>query len=261
MKPRSLIFLLVAAAVSVAWAHAGTITTRTIAYEHEGATLSGYLAYDEAIQGQRPAVLVVHEWWGLNDYARMRADKLARLGYVAFSVDMYGEGKVTDHPEQAGQWAREVTQNMPFWRQRALAGLAVLRQQPQADPNRIAAIGYCFGGGTVQQLAYSGADIKGVVSFHGSLQLPPEDAGRLTKAKILMAHGGDDSFMTAEQVQAYLTAMAQSGLDYQFIIYSGAQHGFTNPDAGQYGVPALGYHPVADKRSWQHMQLFFEELF
>jgi dienelactone hydrolase len=261
MRARFYIYLLAAAVLSAAWAHADTLKTQTITYDHDGTTLSGYLAYDDAVKGKRPAVLVVHEWWGLNDYARMRAEKLARLGYVAFAVDMYGQGKVTTHPEEAGQWAKQVTENMAFWQQRALAGLAVLRQQPQTDPNRMAAIGYCFGGGTVQQLAYSGADIRGVVSFHGSLQLPPADAGEQTKARILMAHGGDDAFMTPEQVQGYLTAMAQSGLDYQFIVYSGAKHGFTNPDAGQYPVPALDYHPVADKRSWDHMQLFFRELF
>jgi dienelactone hydrolase len=247
--------------ISAVPARTDTLKTQTVTYEHEGTPLTGYLAYDGAIEGKRPAILVVHEWWGLNDYARMRAEALARSGYVAFAVDMYGAGKVTRHPEQAGQWAKTVTQNSSFWQQRARAGLEVLKQQPQTDPERMGAIGYCFGGGTVQQLAYSGADLKGVVSFHGSLQAPPSNGLEKIKAEILMAHGGDDTFMTPEQIQSYLSAMARSGLNYQFIIYSGAKHGFTNPDAEEYGLPALGYSRRADTRSWNHMKLFFEELF
>jgi dienelactone hydrolase len=138
------------------------VVGRAVAYEQGGVQLEGYLAYDDAVTGKRPGVIVVHEWWGLNEYARGRADQLARLGYVAFAVDMYGKGRVTKHPEQAGAWAKEVNSNIQAWRQRALAGLEVLRKEPMTDPERIAAIGYCFGGATVQQLAYSGADIRGI---------------------------------------------------------------------------------------------------
>ncbi len=237
------------------------IQTQTITYKDGETPLSGYLAYDNAVQGQRPAVLVVHEWWGLNDYARRRAEMLAGLGYVALAVDMYGQGKTTEHPEQAGQWAKQITQNMAAWRSRAAAGLAALKQQPQTDPKRIAAIGYCFGGGTAQQLAYSGADLKGVVSFHGSLQNPPADAARQTKARFLICHGGADPMTPPEQLQTYLSAMEASGLDYQMVIYGGAKHAFTNPNADQHQMAALGYNAGADKRSWDHMRRFFNALF
>lgn len=237
------------------------LKTQTIAYEQDGTSLSGYLVYDDSIGGRRPGVLVVHEWWGLNDYVRRRAEKLAALGFVAFAVDMYGRGRHTQHPQQAGEWAKEISSNKTLWRKRAQAGLAVLRKQPQTDPARLAAIGYCFGGATVQQLAYSGADIKGIVSFHGSLQEPPVDAGRMTEAKLLILHGARDSFATPGQVQSYLAAMARSGLDYQVIIYGGAKHGFTNPGAGEHGLSALAYNAAADRRSWAHMQLFFDEIF
>jgi dienelactone hydrolase len=262
MKTRFHLYILVLAAILLGAAPAqAKLATKTIAYEDSGTALSGYLAYDDAIQGQRPAILVVHEWWGLNDYARRRAEQLAGMGYVAFAVDMYGKDKVTDHPKQAGEWAKEITQNKALWQQRALAGLAVLKTQAQTDPGRMAAIGYCFGGGTVQQLAFSGADIKGVVSFHGSLQEPPADVAKQTSAKILICHGGADSFVKPEQFQAYLTAMAASGLDYQVVVYGGALHGFTNPDAGKYNIPALAYSPSADQRSWEHMKQFLDGLF
>ncbi|RJQ70188.1 MAG: dienelactone hydrolase family protein [Desulfobacteraceae bacterium] len=237
------------------------LKTQTINYEQDGTSMTGYLAYDDAVSGKRPAVLVVHEWWGLNDYIRRRAEQLAGLGYVAFAVDMYGQGKQTRHPQQAGEWSKEITQNKELWRKRASAGLEVLKKQSQTDPERVAAIGYCFGGGTVQQLAYSGADIKGIASFHGSLQEPPADAARQAKAKFLILHGAADSFAKPEQVQSYQASMAQSGLDYQVIVYGGAKHGFTNPQAGEHGIPALAYDGDADRRSWAHMRLFFDELF
>lgn len=237
------------------------LKTRTIAYEQGGKTLSGYLAYDDAVSGKRPAVLVVHEWWGLNDYVRGRAEQLAGLGYVAFAADMYGKGEHTRHPQQAREWSTEITRNKKAWRERALAGLTVLKQQPQTDPQRIAAIGYCFGGGTVQLLAYSGADIKGIVSFHGSLQEPPADAARHTKTSLLICHGAEDSFAPPAKLQSYLSAMARSGLDYQVVIYGGAKHGFTNPNAGEFGMPQLAYNAKADRRSWAQMQMFFKEIF
>ena len=260
MKQRVWIFVLLIALLMTAAAQA-KVVTRQIAYTHDNVALEGMLAYDDETQARRPAILVVHEWWGLNDYVRHRAEKLAAMGYVAFAADMYGKGKVTNHPKQAGEWSKMVTANTAFWQQRALAGLKVLMKQPQTDPQRIAAIGYCFGGGTVQQLVYAGAPVKGVVSFHGALQMPPAGVGGKTQAKILMCHGGADPFAKPEQVQAYLGAMEQSGLDYQFIIYGGAKHGFTNPGADAYNIPALGYNANADRRSWKLMQDFFAEIF
>jgi dienelactone hydrolase len=251
--------LLLALFISTAPAHAAVVT-QNIDYQYEGTKLQGFMAYDDAITGSRPGILVVHEWWGLNDYVRDRAKQLAAMGYVAFALDMYGKHQVTEHPRQAGEWSKAVTANIETWRGRALAGLAVLRAEKRTDPHRIAAIGYCFGGATVQQLAYAGADIKGVVSFHGSLILPPSDAGSV-RAKILIAHGAADPLTKPEQLQAYLKAMNATALDWQMIIFGGAKHAFTNPKADSFGISALGYSQRADRRSWQVMKLFFNEIF
>jgi dienelactone hydrolase len=239
----------------------GAVVTKTISYRQNGADLQGYLAFDNLVKGKRPGVLIVHEWWGLNDYVRQRAEQLASLGYVAFALDMYGKNKVTVHPEQAKEFMKQVTENVNAWQQRALAGLDVLRNQPNTDPNRIAAIGYCFGGSTVQQLAYSGANIKGIVSFHGSLLLPPASAAKQIKAKFLICHGAADPFTKPEMIPAYISAMNASGIDWQMVIYGHAKHGFTNPGADKYGMPQVSYNRRADLRSWQNMKQFFNEIF
>jgi dienelactone hydrolase len=239
----------------------GEVVTKSVSYQHENLQLEGYLAYDDSIQGKRPGILVVHEWWGLTDYVRGRAAQLASMGYVAFALDMYGEKKVTQHPEQAGEWVKEVTSNVARWQQRAIAGLEVLKKDPRTDTRRIAAIGYCFGGATVQQLAYSGAEVRGIVSFHGPLQLPLENQAERVKARILICHGGADPFIKREAIQSYLDTMEESGLDWQMIVYSGAKHAFTNPEADKAGMDAMGYSRSADQRSWGHMTMFFEEIF
>ena len=237
------------------------VQSKPIEYTDGEVKLVGYLTWDDSIKGKRPGVLVVHEWWGLNDYAKKRATQLASLGYVAFALDMYGQGKITKHPDQASAWMKETTANVNAWQARAMAGLKVLQAQELVDPHRIAAIGYCFGGATVTQLAYSGAAIQGVVSFHGMLPLPhPKQVSR-TKAKLLLAHGNADPFLTEEHIKKFRTALDDAGLDWQMIIYSGARHSFTNPDADKFGMDALKYNKEADLRSWQHMQLFFDGLF
>jgi len=237
------------------------IITKTISYQHADINLEGFLAYDDSLKGKRPAVLVVHEWWGLNDYARSRAEQLAGMGYVAFALDMYGKGKVTQHPSQAGEWMKQVRSNVYQWQQRALAGLEVLKKDPRTDLNRIAAIGYCFGGATVQQLAYGGADLRGVVSFHGSLMLPMSEQIQKVKAKIVICHGAADPFTKRGEIEEYLSAMEKTALDYQMKIYGGAKHSFTNPGADKVGMDALGYSKSADLRSWEDMKVFFEEIF
>jgi dienelactone hydrolase len=241
-------------------AHA-KIVTQAVPYHHESVTLEGYLAYDDSIKGKQPGVLVVHEWWGLNDYARKRAEQLAGMGYVAFALDMYGKGKVTTHPQEAGEWSNQIAGNVELWGQRALAGLKVLEKDSRVDPNRIAAIGYCFGGATVQQLAFLGAPLKGVVSFHGSPLAPTEEQAKKVKAKILICHGAADPMVTPEAIQKYVAAMEKSGLDWQMIIFGGAKHSFTNPDADKMGMDALKYSKSADKRSWTYMKDFFKEIF
>ncbi len=237
------------------------VHSKTITYHDGAAELQGYLAWDDAFSGKRPGVMVVHEWWGLNDYARKRADMLARLGYVAFAADMYGAHKVTQHPDEAGAWMKQITANIDNWQRRALLGLDILRGQDSVDPTRLAAIGYCFGGATVMEMAYSGADLKGVVSFHGSLPVAtPEQAAKI-KAKIMVAHGQDDSFESPEQIAQFKGALDKAGADWFMVIYGGARHSFTNPDAAKFGIPNLQYNKEADTRSWAQMELFLNEIF
>jgi dienelactone hydrolase len=241
-----------------AWAE---VQTKAIEYKDGDVSLRGYLAWDDSIQGPRPGVMVVHEWWGLNDYARKRAEQLAGMGYAAFAVDMYGDDKVTEHGKQAQEWMQQITANMEAWRRRALLALDLLRKQEQVNPQKVAAIGYCFGGATVMQMAYSGADLAGVVSFHGSLPpATPEDLGRI-KARILVEHGAADGFVPAERIAKFQEALSQAGADWRMVINGGAKHSFTNPGADAYGIDGLAYNAEADRRSWQDMQDFFAEIF
>ncbi len=252
---------IVAIAVLTAGIAHATLVTQTVAYTHGDVQLQGFLAYDDAVSGKMPGVLVVHEWWGLNDYARGRAEALAQMGYVAFALDMYGQGKSTEHPETAAAWMKTVNSNMEQWQQRAMAGLEVLKNQPQVDTDRMAAIGYCFGGATVQVMAYGGADLDGVVSFHGSLIAPTAEQAERTTAKVLIGHGAQDPMNDPASLEAYVEAMNTTSIDWQLIVYGNTRHSFTNPDADKRGMDALAYSPSADRRSWQHMSLFFDELF
>ena len=224
-------------------------------------SFEGFLAWDDSGAGKRPGILVVHEWWGLNDYARSRAKQLAAMGYVAFAVDMYGKGKITTHPDQASKWAKLTTSNVKDWVERAQEGLRLLQAHPRVDPSRLAAIGYCFGGATVMQLVYSGAPVKGVVSFHGSMPLPQDSQPVHNSAKVLIAHGDADPFLTSDHILQFKNALDEARIDWQMTLYGGAQHSFTNPAANQYSVKGVQYHEQADQRSWMHMQQFFHELF
>lgn len=241
------------------------IVATDVDYKSGGVTLKGYLVYDDSIEAKRPGVLVVHEWWGLNDYARKRAEMLAELGYTAFAVDMYGDGKTAEHSDDAGGFASQVSQNMnTLGRERFSAALEVLKSHPLVDPQKIAAIGYCFGGGTVLHMARYGVDLKGVVSFHGSLRTEtPAQAGAV-KANILVCHGADDKFISPEDIQAFRDEMNQAGADYQFISYEGATHGFTNPGADEiakkFDLP-IAYNAKADQQSWEEMKQFFNKIF
>jgi dienelactone hydrolase len=237
------------------------IQTQIVDYTHDGQQLRGYLAWDNSVEGQRPGVLVVHEWWGLNDYARRRAEELAGLGYIAFAPDMYGEGKTTEHPEEAGQWAGQVRENVEEWRGRGIAGLNVLREHKLVDGDRIAAIGYCFGGATVLQLAYAGEPLRGVVTFHGALPIPSESEAESIRARILICHGAADSFIPEATAQELRDILGRSNVDWQMIYYGGAKHSFTNPGADEKNVEGLAYDRQADESSWQHMQIFFNQIF
>jgi dienelactone hydrolase len=237
------------------------VVNEEVDYRHDQVTLKGFLAYDDSITGKRPGVLVVHEWWGLNDYAKMRAKQLAGLGYVALAADMYGGGDTTRDPKVAAKLSDPFKNDKTLMRQRAAAALQIVSKNKFVDPSRMAAIGFCFGGTTVIELAYSGADLAGVVSFHGSLPLPkPEDTKNI-KAKILVLHGADDPHVTEEDIKAFQQAMRQAGADWEMNFYGKAVHAFSNPDADKAGIPGVAYNPEAAYRSWENMKMFFEEIF
>jgi dienelactone hydrolase len=227
-----------------------------VSYQAGDTTLKGYIAYNTALEGRRPGVLVVHEWWGHNDYARERAERLAALGYTALAVDMYGDGKTAEHPDDAGKFAGAVRQNLPLMKERFEAAREFLNHHPTVDPELNAAIGYCFGGGVVLEMARHGLDLDAVVSFHGSLGGGSAVAAERVKARILVANGADDPFVSAEQIAAFKAEMDAAGADYTFINYPGARHSFTNPAADRFGerfgLP-LAYDAAADADSWQAM--------
>jgi dienelactone hydrolase len=240
------------------------IQGKQVEYSADGVTLKGYIAYDDRATGKRPGVLVVHEWWGHNEHARKRAEMLAELGYVALAVDMYGDGKQADHPEDAGKFAGEVMGNMPAMKARFMAALDFLRKHESVDPTRIGAIGFCFGGGVVLGMAREGMDLKGVVSFHGSIATETPAAKGKVKAKILVCNGADDKFVSAEAIKDFKKEMRTAGADFTFIDYPDAVHAFTNPAATGLGKKfgmAIAYNEKADKKSWEDMRRFFERVF
>jgi dienelactone hydrolase len=245
-----------------------SIVTRDVDYEVGGVKLRGFLAYDDALAkgGKLPGVVIVHEWWGLSDYEKGRAKQLAALGYVGFAADMYGTGVLAKDPTEAGKLAGAL-RGKPLLVERAQAALDQLLGTGLVDPARVAAMGYCFGGSTVQALAYSGAPLAGIVSFHGGLANPTPDDVAKNKAKILICHGALDPSMKQEQIDSYLKAMNDSKIDYKFSEYAGALHAFSNPEADRKveQFPSMkgfiGYSPSADRRSWEDMQSFFSEIF
>jgi len=239
------------------------IVTRPVAYEQGGVKLEGYLAYDDGTKTPRPGVLVVPEWWGLNDYAKGRARQLAALGYVAFAVDMYGAGVVTTDANKAKELSGQFY-GKPLMAERAQAALDQLLATQLVDPRRVAAIGYCFGGATCQVLAYSGAPLVGIVSFHGSLVPASPEAAAKNRARFLICHGGADAFTAPEALAAFRKSLEDGKIDYEIAIYAGASHSFTNPEADALGAAnklPISYNEPADRRSWALMQQFFHEIF
>jgi dienelactone hydrolase len=236
------------------------VKTEVVTYKEGDTTLEGFVAYDDALKGPRPGIVVVHQWMGLGDYEKKRARMLAELGYVAFCADIYGQGVRASNPGDAGKLAGKYKNDRALLRKRVQAALTQLRTLPQVQSGKVAAIGYCFGGTTVLELARSGADLSGVVSFHGGLGSPtPEDAKNI-KARVLALHGADDPFVPAPEVADFQKEMRDAGVDWQFVSYGGAVHSFT--DAGATGVMAgAKYNAKADARSWEAMKTFFGELF
>ena len=236
------------------------IHTETIEYKQGDAVLEGYLAYDSSIKGPRPGVLIVHQWKGLTDYEKKRAEMLARLGYTAFALDIYGKGIRPKSNQEAGAQAGKYKSNRDLLRARVQAGLAVLQRHELTDPRRVAAIGYCFGGTTVIELARSGADIAGVVSFHGGLDSPHPEDGKNIKCKVLALQGADDPFVPAKDLAAFEDEMRQAKVDWQLVKYGGAVHSYTEKEAGNNPQAGAAYNEKADRRSWEAMKEFFGEI-
>jgi len=237
------------------------IQTKTVEYKQGDTTLEGFVVWDDAIKGQRPGVLVVHQWMGLTDYEKKRAEMLAHLGYIAFCADVYGKGIRPKSPQEAGALAGKYKSDRSLLRARVNAGLDALRQQPLADAKRIAAIGYCFGGTAVLELARSGAELNGVVSFHGGLDAPNPDDGKNIKCKVLVLHGADDPFSSSQDIAALENELRKGGVDWQLVKFGGAVHAFTQWNAGNDNSKGAAYNERADKRSWEYMKLFFAEIF
>ncbi len=269
-----LVALVMAGVASTAWGNTlpgkssavgivphAALKTRTVEYSDGEQALEGYLAYDEAKPGKRPAVLIVHDWKGVGPYVKQRADQLAKLGYLAFAVDIYGKGVRPQTAEAAGALAGTYKQDRALFRSRLLSGYRAMLASPQADATRTAAIGYCFGGTGVLELARSGADLNGVVSFHGGLDSPAPEDGKNIKAKVLILHGAEDPFVPAKDVDAFLAEMRAAKVDWQMISYGGAVHSFTNPEVGNDASTGAAYNASADRRSWGAMRQFFGELF
>jgi dienelactone hydrolase len=258
MKAISLTLLILASVMTVQ----GKLVTKTVSYEQNGTKLEGYLAYNDSItdKGKVPGVVVFPEWWGLNDYVKGRAEQLASLGFVAFAADMYGGGQTTTEPAKAKELSSQFY-GKPLMAERAQAALDQLLKTGLVDEKKVAAIGFCFGGSASLALAYSGAPLSGVVTFHGGLIPAPAGAAEKTKAKFLILHGALDPLVNKEAVDKFLKSMNDGKLDFQFIEYSGALHAFSNPNADKAHVEGLAYNAEAATRSWNQMKIFFGEIF
>jgi len=257
MKP----LLSLAAMLLVTGSAAAAIQTKSIEYKVGDTVLEGTLAWDDAQTGKRPGVIVIHEWWGNVDYPRKRAQQLAQLGYVAFAADTYGKGKTTNDPKQAGAWAKEVSGNPALLAERFSAAMEVLKSDPNVDPTRIAAIGYCYGGSVVLEMARAGTELRGVVCFHGGLVPQHPEKSRAIKAKVLVCNGADDEWVTVQEIEGLKQEMAAARADCRVINYPGAEHAFTNPAADSHKLDNVKYNADADKKSWEDMKAFLAEVF
>ena len=227
--------------------------TREVSYAQNGTTLKGLMAWDANATGKRPGVLVVHEWWGHDEHARNQARRAAEAGYVALAVDMYGDGKQAAHPDDAMKFMTEATKDPAVVAARFNAARDVLMKDANVDPDRIAAIGYCFGGAVVLGMARNGADLDAVVSFHGALETPAPAKPGAVKARVLVLHGEDDPMVTPAHVDAFRKEMTAANANFRVVTYPGAKHAFTNPKAESHGMAALAYNEEADRKSWKEM--------
>ena len=240
------------------------IETKVVKYKGDAIEMKGFHAFDSSIKGPRPAILVVHEWWGQNDYARRRAKMLAKLGYNAFAIDMYGDGKTAGHPKEAGKFSSMVFKNLEGAKARFQAAYNYISKDPLTAKGKIAAIGYCFGGGVVLHMARMGMDLDGVVSFHGSLASKIKPKPGTVKAKVLVLHGASDKFIKDEDIKTFKQDMKTAKVKYEFVSYPEALHSFTSKDADalakKFNLP-IGYQEKEDKQSWRKMQSIFKQIF
>lgn len=256
--------MLAAALLFAGFPAQGVMRGEEVTYTANGTVMKGYIAYDDALKGRRPGILVVHEWWGSDEYARIRARMLAELGYTALALNMYGGGRQAHHPDKAGKFAGEVKKNLPVAKARFEAAMNYLKQRDSVDATNIAALGYCFGGSIVLEMARLGEDLKGVASFHGGLatEQPAHPGG--VKAKIISFTGTDDPMIPPEQVAAFKQEMERAGVDYKVVTFPGVKHSFTNPAADEhgrrFGLP-LAYDAAADKASWGETRDFLAGIF
>ena len=257
MMMAAVAFLLLAAAGSAQ----GAVKTRKVDYKQGGTPLQGTFAWDDSIKGKRPGILIIHEWWGHNEHARKQAERFAREGYAAFALDMYGKGKVAKHPDDAKKFMAEATKDPQVLMARFNAALEQLKKQPQVDPEKVAAAGYCFGGAVALNMARSGADLDAVVTFHAALDPGvPAQKGQL-KPRILVLTGADDPMIPPEKVDAFKKEMSEAGAQAEVVSYPGAKHSFTNPEASKAGMEALAYDAEADKKSWEAAMKHLQEVF
>jgi dienelactone hydrolase len=242
--------LLAVSMLAIATTAFAEIKTRQVDYSQGGTVLQGFVAWDDAVTGKRPGVLVVHEWWGHNEHARTQATRLAKAGYVGFALDMYGKGKLAKHPQDAQAFMSEVTGNAATMQARFEAALAELKKDPHVDPARIGAVGYCFGGAVVLGMARAGADLKAIGAFHAPVATTTPAQKGAVKARILVQEGEADPMIPAQQIAEFKKEMDAAGVTYKVVTYPGAKHGFTNPEAGTFGMDALAYDKDADEKSW-----------
>jgi dienelactone hydrolase len=248
----------IGAALMAAGSTPAAVKTETVEYEYGGTKMRGFVAFDDANTEKKPGVLVVHEWWGLNGYAKARCKQLAELGYVAFAADMYGDGKVVKTQDEARELAMGVRKDAGVWRGRAAAALKALAGRADVDPSKLAATGYCFGGSTALQLAYSGADLKAVVTFHAALPTPTEAEAKAIKPRIAVYNGAADEFVTEKSIAAFRAALDKAGVKYEFVSFPGVVHSFTAPEADKVGNAMMKYDKAADEKSWAGMKELFK---
>ncbi len=256
----ALIFVVALASCWFAADARAEIMTKTITYKDGDVTLKGMMAWDSAKSGKRPGVLVICEWWGLNDANKNRARRMAAAGYVAFAPDMYGDGRATNDRKNAKKWMKLVVGNIEVWKRRAQLGLDVLKADPNVASGKLAAMGSSFGGATALQMAYAGQDIKAAISIASSLPPAPESVTSI-KPRVLALLGSDDKWVNADKIAAFQAGLDRAKADWEMITYSGARHSFATPDASSHGMENLVYNEMADKRSWAAMMTLFNEVF